>query len=615
IVYSGDNGEYSDAEFHTTSFALTTDEEILKNYGDIVFSSLLDKELEWEIAPLRVQKAEQMQEKIFRAEGYTFEEITNLPEDFAEYFDVKVFDATNEEIAPNNGTTWNFVNIGRYRVQILFKTGMNKSKGGKFDNVKWSDNSRSPYQVVLTIKKLVFTVDGWTDCDGLQRPELISDDVDEIEKYFDYVIVKQADNSIIGVDEDLEYATYYTISIKVKEEFAGNVFVNYGGAEVKETAPFAFRTENPDELPPLDYFDKPTQEQLTKTYTTSDPEEVITFELGDWFVPAEMEVISGDLSGKGFGEYQVVVGFKAYSSYAWGPEDSWSRSPVTATFIIKEEGSGEVGKFILIDEMKDNHPFKFQYEDYKVYDKDISEYVYSEADEVFMTRLAFNDTLADLLAQFKNGNEIKVFDAKDVEITDMTKVLATGIVLRLMDGTTVLNQLTISVLGDIDGDGKIGTLDKAQLNAYTLGTRKLEGAKLLACDIDGDNKIGTLDKAQLNAYTLGTRDLYSKLTLKSSAKSASVAVVASEEVKVKSEEKLTSAIVAAVTEIEDIAEEYAAATKESVVAITEIGTTAETVENPTLSEEVAVNSEKVRNNSIEETPIIFGDTRRYEVSF
>ena len=186
--------------------------------------------------------------------------------------------------------------------------------------------------------------------------------------------------------------------------------------------------------------------------------------------------------------------------------------------------------------------------------------------------------LADLLAQFKNGSDIKVFDSKDVEITDMTKVLATGMVLRLMDGTNVLNQLTISVLGDIDGDGKIGTLDKAQLNAYTLGTRKLEGEKLLAGDIDGDGKIGTLDKAQLNAYTLGTRDLYSKLTLKFSAKSASSASeLASEEVIVNSEEERNNAAV----------EENAVRIAESA----NVETVAETAENAVASAEVTANSE------------------------
>ena len=279
----------------------------------------------------------------------------------------------------------------------------------------------------------------------------------------------------------------------------------------------------------------------------------------------------------------MIVGFGEFASTSvWGTEDSWTRN-LTVTFIIEEEVSGgEKGRFVLTDEAAANHPYRFQYENFKQYDKDISEYVYSETDVLIMARLAFNDTLADLLAQFKNGSEIKVFDAKDVEITDMSKVLATGMVLRLMEGSTVLNQLTISELGDIDGDGKIGTVDKAQLNAYTLGTRKLEAAKLLAGDIDGDGKIGTVDKAQLKAYTLGTRDLYSKLTLKSSAKAISL-------------------------QIEDVEAEEETAVEVKTATISE---TAE------IREEVKVKSEEIpeKETSTDRNAIVV-DTKRLRVSF
>ncbi|MDE6302696.1 MAG: hypothetical protein K2M36_03810, partial [Clostridia bacterium] len=118
------------------------------------------------------------------------------------------------------------------------------------------------------------------------------------------------------------------------------------------------------------------------------------------------------------------------------------------------------------------------------------------------------------------------------------------------------------------------------------------------------NKIGTLDKAQLNAYTLGTRDLYSKLTLKSSAKSASVASiaaaasVASEEVIVNSEEKLTSAIV-----------------EENAVRITETAQI-ETVEIVVeTNKEANENCKENGNNSSEKVSIILVDTRRVKVNF
>jgi len=552
IVYEGDNGEYSDAGFHTTSFRLTEDEELLKNYGDIEFSALLDREIEWEIAPLRVPKAEQIQDKVvYRAGGYSLKEITNLPEDFTQYFEVKVYDGSNKEIAAQDGT-WQFVNIGRYKIQILFKRGMNKSNGGTVDNVKWSDNSRGPYQVVLTVNKLVFEIDGWTNGEGTERPTLNAEELDELEKYFDYILKKQETGEIIAIDETLEMATLYSIWVKLKEGHSGNVALKYKGTEteLEETEPYVFETEDPFTQPPTDFYERPEDVTLRYEYTG----EEITFRLEDleWYEPAEMEVKSGELKGTEKGEYEVTVGFVSGSLYAWGTADEWDRTPVTVKIEIYEDE--EKDRFILTEAAAASHGYKFLYVSFKAYEKDIREYVYSAGDEestVYMANLAFEDTIADLLRQFANAEDITAYGADGTKIEDHTTVLATGMMLRIMEGESVLNQLTISVMGDIDGDGEIGTADKARLNSYTLDNLDLHGAYLLACDLDGDGEIGTADKARLNAYTLDTLDIYAGLTLRDAAQAtAKVSGEAVNLVSAAKEEKV-SAIVPTYATAED----------------------------------------------------------------
>ncbi len=518
IIYEGDDGKYSDAGFHTTSFRLTTDEELLKNYGDIVFSALLDREIDWEIAPLRVPKAEQIQDKVvYRAGGYSLSEITNLPEDFSQYFEVKVFDITNTEVPATDGT-WQFVNIGRYRIQILFKRGMNKSNGGTVDNVKWADNSRGPYQIVLTVNKLVFTIDGWTDGEGIDKPTLNTDDLDELEKYFEYILKKVDTGEIIPIDDVLEMATVYSIALKLKDGHAGNVALIYKDTEteLEETEPYVFQTEDPFDIDPTDFLEKPENAELRYEYTG----EEITFDLTEleWYNPIEMEVKTGVLKGTEIGEYEVTVGFVSGSLYAWGSAEDWNRLPVTVKIVIYEDE--QKGRFILTEAAAASHGYKFLYENFHAYENDISEYVYSAESVVYIANLAYADTLADLLRQFANAEDITAYTADNTLIEDLTTMLATGMMLRIMDGETVLNQLTISVMGDIDGDGDIGTADKARLNSYTLDNLPLTGAYLLACDLDGDGEVGTADKARLNAYTLDTLDIYAGLTLRPAAQTS-----------------------------------------------------------------------------------------------
>ena len=191
-------------------------------------------------------------------------------------------------------------------------------------------------------------------------------------------------------------------------------------------------------------------------------------------------------------------------------------------------------RFILTAAAAASHGYKFVYETFNEYEQDIKEYLYSAENAesvVYIAYLAFEDTVADLLKQFANAEDIRAYTADNTLIEDLATVLATGMMLRIMDGETILNQLTISVMGDIDGDGDIGTADKARLNSYTLDTLPLTGAYLLACDIDCDGEVGTADKARLNAYTLDTLDIYAGLTLRDTAQTSSVETLQTSSVK------------------------------------------------------------------------------------
>ncbi len=222
--------------------AIVTLKEDLKN-----FVIIGKTEFDYEISSLKVAKPADTITKVFRAEGFSIEEIAGLPKDWEKYFDVKVFDGYNNEIDKINGS-WKFLTVNQYHIQIKFKNGTNTANGGLNDNAYWSDNSKDNCQIDFSIDKLVLVINGWQNNDANNRATLLSNQLDEIEKYFDYNLFELNGNIIIGnslaPDAELKYNTNYQIFIKVKNEYKGNVVVKYNDDIVQETTPYIFKTSS-----------------------------------------------------------------------------------------------------------------------------------------------------------------------------------------------------------------------------------------------------------------------------------------------------------------------------------------------------------------------------------
>ena len=90
---------------------------------------------------------------------------------------------------------------------------------------------------------------------------------------------------------------------------------------------------------------------------------------------------------------------------------------------------------------------------------------------------------------------------KKVEIENM-KYIVVGVTeennLQIGDET-----YTLVVTGDLNGDGKIGLTDLANLKLSMVGKRELSTASTLAGDINGDGKTSLSDLAKLKMYLVG----------------------------------------------------------------------------------------------------------------
>ena len=67
---------------------------------------------------------------------------------------------------------------------------------------------------------------------------------------------------------------------------------------------------------------------------------------------------------------------------------------------------------------------------------------------------------------------------------------------------------SLNKFGDINGDGKVNTMDVARANASAKGVNALAGYELACADINGDGKVNTMDVARMNAHAKGVLTLW-----------------------------------------------------------------------------------------------------------
>jgi hypothetical protein len=450
------------------------------------------------------------------------------------------------------------INHGVYTVTFAIGSEYNTNA----TNVCWSDGSTGEKTVEITVSKLAYNVTGWNE--NNENSTITSDDVVN-EEYLNYVITDQEGN--IVTKEEVANAEgqgkTFNVTVSVKDEYAENVELNFAEG-ISET--FTFTTSQDA----LEKVEKPTiaTEGIVFDKTEHNVNEVLV-----GFDENKMEFSEdSQLVATNAGTYTIVISLK--SGYGWADESiedlvlswsiskvnivgSWNRNgetpvfecedtslqeEVTVAYFDKENNPvtelTEGEEYIARVEVKDsdNYQITGQTEISFVYGEDItifeliesnttfrfvfengdavdySSHIYDSANPIYLKNIAFKDTLQDIANQFKNTG-IRFFSKNGDEISGDKKI-ATGMKLRLYDGEDIIDELTLVLKGDVNGDGEINMLDKATLNAYTSGSIVLENAFKLASDINDDGNINMLDKATLNAFTSGSIDLFDGLSVK-----------------------------------------------------------------------------------------------------
>jgi len=119
----------------------------------------------------------------------------------------------------------------------------------------------------------------------------------------------------------------------------------------------------------------------------------------------------------------------------------------------------------------------------------------------YVERVSSSTTVRDYLSNMKSNGEMKVYD-KDGNIVEESKYVGTGMTIETVKGDEKITK-TISVIGDVTGDGEIKALDISKMKQHLIGKQKLEGEYLLSADITDDGEVKALDISKVKQAIIG----------------------------------------------------------------------------------------------------------------
>ena len=131
-----------------------------------------------------------------------------------------------------------------------------------------------------------------------------------------------------------------------------------------------------------------------------------------------------------------------------------------------------------------------------------SVYTVNQTDSL-LTGVPDEITIADMVANLDNADsDIVVTTSTGTEITDWSAYAGTGMKVQLVDGS-VVDELSVIVLGDVSGDGVINIIDYAIVKSHLNFLTTLTGSKYIAGDIHIDGNINIIDYAKLKSHLNG----------------------------------------------------------------------------------------------------------------
>ena len=123
-----------------------------------------------------------------------------------------------------------------------------------------------------------------------------------------------------------------------------------------------------------------------------------------------------------------------------------------------------------------------------------------------------NNTVDSLLQKIKTNYSIEIYNASGERLQG-NELVGTGCVVKLLDGDQVVIQYEVIMYGDVNGDGKINSIDLLVLQRHILEIKKLDGVFIKAGNVRKNGKNpNSVDCLLIQRHILGLQLVSQKST-------------------------------------------------------------------------------------------------------
>ena len=165
-------------------------------------------------------------------------------------------------------------------------------------------------------------------------------------------------------------------------------------------------------------------------------------------------------------------------------------------FLIEDEDS-EILKVNVNKVDVTNEKLYLSSEKYKIG----TENIYNVGDE-YITKISPETTIETFLNNLETNGNITLYSKDEIEESNINELVKTGMKIKVSKNGSEDINLTLVVIGDIDGNGKVTVTDLAAMNQHVLKDINLEGAQLLSADISDNQNITVTDLAAIISLIL-----------------------------------------------------------------------------------------------------------------